>query len=394
MGGFLLKVLQVSPLFYPHVGGIERHVESLSNKLIEAGHDLTVYTTNVPQTKEYENINGLKINRSKCFFSLLNNQFAPGILHKLIKENDFDIIHVHSHLHMSSNMAALSRFINDSPMILTSHGVVTYASRESWKNTVNALYNRTAARWTLKSMDRIIALSPMHAELLVHLCGTRNKITVLPNWIDLSGMNIKVNTQKFKTKFCLEDVNVILFVGGLIRRKGINYLIASMRYVDPKAVLLVVGSELPGHNGILHELEDDVKKFGLKNVKFLGRLSDADLACAYAVADIVVLPSLSEGVSLTLLEAMAYKKCVVATNIAGTSDVIHHMVNGCLCKPANEVDLAKKISYMLENPDVRKKLGDNAHWSVKMNYDADIVINSIQNTYKSVISNYLGRKGD
>ena len=379
-----MKILQVSSLFPPHVGGIEHHVEALSNKLVENGHEVTVYTSNVPKSKKHEVISGVEIYRFESFFSPFNNQFIPGLFFKLIKKNRFDVVHVHSHLHISSNITVFSKIFRERPTVLTSHGTVNY---EGWKNSINLLYNKTVAKWMLKSVDKIIALSPKHADMLESLGAAHDNITVIPNWIDLNKINLQINTeklQKFKILHQLSDKNIILFVGGLIPRKGINYLIAAMKYVKPDSVLLIVGGELQGHHGVKKALEQQVKKRGLKNVLFLGRASKEELEHAYAIADVFVLPSLSEGLPLTLLEAMAYKKCAVVTDVPGNSDVIQNGKNGVLVEPANQIQLGEKINYLLETPKIRERFGKNARTDIEEKYNLDIAIKRILDVYEEI----------
>ena len=377
-----MKILQVSSLFPPHVGGIEHHVEALSNKLVENGHEVAVYTSNVPKSKRHEVINGVEIYRFKSLFSPLNNQFIPLLFFKLISnKNRFDIIHVHSHLHISSNITVFSKIFIKRPIVLTSHGTVNY---EGWKNIINVLYNKTMAKWMLKAIDRIIALSSKQADILENLGADSSNITIIPHGIDLSQINLTGDTEKFKNLYRLNDKNIILFVGGLIPRKGINYLIEAMKYVKFDSVLLIVGGELQGHPGVKEGLEQQVKKLGLKNVLFLGRVSEEDLRCAYVIADVFVLPSISEGLPLTLLEAMAYKKCVIATNIAGNSDVIQNGKNGILVEPENSQELAEKIDYLLANEGLRKKIGITVRKEIEKNYNWDVTFNKILEVYKEV----------
>ncbi|MDY6894137.1 MAG: glycosyltransferase family 4 protein [Thermotogota bacterium] len=376
-----MKILQVSSLFPPHVGGIEHHVSELSGRLVSEGHDVTVYTSNVPKSKKKEIIGGVKIFRFKCIFSPLNNQFIPGLFFRLISGNEFDIIHVHSHLHISSVISVLSTRFRKRPVILTSHGTVEYSG---WKNIINMLYNGTIARWLLSSADKIIALSSKQSDILVNIGAKQEDIVVIPNWVDLSKISLNINTEEFLSSYKLNNKKIILFVGGLIPRKGINYLIDSMKHVKSDSILLIIGGEIHAHIGVERLLKEQVKRLGLDNVLFLGRVPIEDLECAYNVADIFVLPSLSEGLPLTLLEAMAYKKCVVATDIPGNSDVIKNNENGILFEVGNSAELAEKIDYLLEDDILRGKMGKNARLNIEDKYSLDLAYMKILDVYKEV----------
>lgn len=379
-----MKILQVSSLFPPHVGGIEHHVETLSNKLVENGHEVTVYTSNVPKSKRYEVINGVEIYRFKSLFSPLNNQFIPRLFFKLIGKNRFDVIHVHSHLHISSNITVFSnKIFEKKPIVLTSHGTVDY---EGWKNIINVLYHKTMAKWIFKSVDKIIALSQKHADILESLGANSSAITIIPHGIDLNQINLTGDTEKFKSLYGVNDKNIILFVGGLIPRKGINYLIAAMKYVKSDSILLIVGGELQGHPGVKNALEQQVKELGLeKRVLFSGKLNRQDLERAYLVADLFVLPSLSEVFGLVILEAMSYGKCVIASNVLGPSIIIQNNKDGILFEVGNSLELAEKIDYLLVNEGLRKKIGAAARKEIEKNYNWDAAFNKILEVYKMVI---------
>lgn len=381
-----MKILQITPLFYPHDGGIERHVGMLSHELINRGHDVTVYTTNIPLSKKYEVIDGLLIYRFNSLFSLMNNQFAPNLFLKMLEKEEFDVVHIHSHLHMSSNFAAFSKLFRNRPFVLTSHGVLNYGGSESWKNIIQYIYNNTACRWTLNSADKIIALSNSQADILKRLGASQEKIAIVPNWINLKRINCQLDTSNFRKKHKLSSKVIVLFVGSFLKRKGLKYLIDAMSQVDSDVELLVIGREHEGHFGVKNEIENQSRKLGIHNINFLGEVSDEELSLAYLTADIVVIPSLAEGLPFVLLEAMAHKKCVLATKIPGISDVIKDNKNGLLCEPANELDLAKKLNYAIRNPQEREKIGENARRDIEENYDFNNVIKSIEDVYLSVSS--------
>ena len=109
-----MRILQVVPLYSPHIGGIENHVRDLSERLANHGHDVTIFTSNIPKTVPYQSLNGVKIKRFNSICEPFNNQIISGIFLKYIKENDFDIVHIHSHLHFSSNAIL---FLKNTPQL-------------------------------------------------------------------------------------------------------------------------------------------------------------------------------------------------------------------------------------------------------------------------------------
>lgn len=379
-----MKILQVAALYPPHIGGIENHVHQLSRNLVKRGHDVTVYTSNIPKTKKYEVIDGVKIHRFNSIGSPFNNQIIPEMFIKLLNNIDFEVIHAHGHLQLTTNFAAISSFKNKIPLIITSHGTVQY---KNWREYINLIYNRTLGKWTLLQADDVIALSPSQANYLQKF-GMKN-IDIIPNGTNSISSHLNFNSNEFRTEFGLKDETIILYVGGIIPRKGINYLIDAMTEVKSNSVLFIVGDVLGGHPSYKETLLNLVKEKKIKNIIFTGSVNDDRLKEAYIAADIFVLPSLSEGLPTVLLEAMAYKKSIVATDIAGNSDLIINNKNGLLVESHNPNEIAKAINLLIDNPAKRHIFGQNACENIDKMYSWDKITNAIEKVYCTGINNYF-----
>ncbi len=374
-----MKILQISALFTPHIGGIETHVYTLSRYLVKKGHDVTVFTSKLPKTQNYEMIDGIKVHRFRNIWSPLNNQVVPGIFFRLLKKaEEFDLIHVHGHLQFTSNVAALNKKIGGRPLVMTSHGTVEY---EDWRGIINRVYNASVGKLTVKSADKIIALTSRQAKIIEKMGARKEDITIIPNGVDLERVKLSAGKNTFKSKYGLSEKKIILYVGGLIPRKGLNYLIESMKDVNGDVALVIVGGELSSHKGVKDNLENLVKSEKLQNVVFTGNLTGQGLEDAYASADVFVLPSLAEGLAIALLEAMAYGIPVVATDIPGNSGIIQDNQNGVLVEPKNPSRLAEKINYILGNQGERERLGKNARTCIEMEYSWGGIIDKISGVY-------------
>jgi len=377
-----LKILQVAPFFPPHVGGIEHYVADLSERLVGAGHEVTVYTSNVPKSKKYEVVNGVKIHRFNSCFSIFNNHFVPSYLTELIKKNDFDIIHAHGYLHFSTNVVGLLKKIKGYRMVLTIHG--SSVGYSGWKGIIEKTYNKTFGVLTLNSADKIIALTPDEAAILEKLGADSKKIAIIPPGIDLSRTSLQ-NGDDFRREYGLKDKNIILFVGGFIQRKGIHYLIEAMKNVETDSIVLIAGGEIKGHPRVKEALEKQVEELGLREkVIFLGNLGRKEVEKAYNSADIFVLPSIAEGLPLVILEAMAHKKCVIATNIPGNSHVIRDGQNGLLFEKGNTKQLAELIDYLLKNQEIREELAKTARKDIEKKYSSEIILNQVLDLYEGI----------
>jgi glycosyltransferase involved in cell wall biosynthesis len=378
-----LRILQVTPFYPPHLGGIEFHVEALSRKLAEAGHDVVVYTSNVPRLARPEMARGLQIRRFSAPFLPMNNPLMPTLLFEMLRGNEFDVVHIHGHYHASSTLALLANVFKRRPLVLTCHGAIL--EYRGWRKVVETVFNMSAGRWTLRSADRVIALTPTQAHMLQDLGAPRVKITVIPSWIELPPARPGADATGFRKARNLAGKNVILFVGRLLPVKGLDYLIEAAKRAETKPVVAIIGDEAPGYAGCMESLIQQVKRLGLEEqVLFLGRFAREDLEAAYEAADLFVLPSLGEGLPLALLEAMAHGKCVIATDVPGNKDVIRDGWNGALVEARNPGELAKKIDALLGDVRLRARLGAEARRDVEQNYNSGVVLDSILNVYREV----------
>ena len=143
----------------------------------------------------------------------------------------------------------------------------------------------------------------------------------------------------------------ILFVGNLIRGKGLQLLLKALKNINRDYFLNVAGE---GY--IREKLEKYASKHDL-NVKFLGHIKKEKLSELYKESSFVVMPSVFEPFGFVLLEAMSYKRPSIVFNAGGTSEIISDNVNGFLIKPFKIKSLQKKIQYFLDNPETAKKMG-------------------------------------
>lgn len=378
-----MRILQITPYYPPHIGGIEYHVEALSRRLVEAGHEVTVYTSNVPKTKKHEVVDGVEVYRFNCPFAPLNNPIMPWLFLKLIRNSNFDVIHSHGHFHMSSNQVAFCNIFIRRPFILTSHGAIL--GYQGWKRALEIVFDKTIGKLTLRAADRVIALTPTQAKMLKDLGADPRRMVVIPLWMDMNQVNPLADAEKFRDIYKLGDRRIVLFIGRLLPIKGLQYLIEAAKYAETRPAIVIIGDEGPGYPGTKRALEEQVRTLGLdKDIIFTGSFPKEDLAAAYKAADLFVLPSLAEGLPLVLLEAMAFKKCVIATKVPGNIDVIKDGWNGVLVEPKNPRELAEKIDLLLTDSALRERLGAQARRDIELNYSSSKILSEIVGLYQDV----------
>ena len=346
-----MKILQVTPYFVPSVGGIESHVENLSNQLVKKGHEVTVFTSNTHSTLPYERRSEFEIFRFRPLFVLFRNPISFEILSKLKTIKKYDIIHAHDEHGFLTNLTALIRKISKIPLVVTCHGDLI--PETFFENILITTYEKTLLSFTFKHADSIIALSNAHKNSLQRFNVPVNKISVIPNAIVFQNLDTTEGS-KFIEKHRLNGKKIILFVGQLLKRKGIQYLLKAMRNIkkiEPNTVLIIIGKG--PYQSVLENL---TKKLGIqKNVKFLGYVAKDELLEAYSAATLFVLPSFAEGLPTVILEAMAFSKPVVATKIESYPESFEKVLKFV---PKKDFDaLTKEIVSILQNENLAQRLG-------------------------------------
>lgn len=198
----------------------------------------------------------------------------------------------------------------------------------------------------------------------------KNKIIIIPNVskIKYNKEYIKKLRDKLIKKYKLKNKKIILYVGRLIKRKGLNYLISAFSNVrDVNSVLIIVGSTdfyKLGEKSFELELKKQVKNLGLKEkIIFVGHVNHPDIAAYYSLADIFVYPSVTEKIGepwgLALNEAMQFGLPLITTDAVGAAyDLIKNGKNGFIIPEKNTRKLQEKIEELLKNEKLRKKMGE------------------------------------
>ena len=367
-----MKILRVVGDIYPDVtGGLEIHAHEMSKMQADCGHEVTVFTSN-NNLPEVEFKDGYRIIRYSRIIKIFGNSISLALLIKLVKNrNNFDIIHAHSHLFLSTNLCALMRFIGSSPLIISNHGLLS-ASAPVWFNN---LYLITLGRWTLNRADKIICYTDGEKENIEKLRIDTKKISVIHNGVDTT-LFIPRTSEK------TADKKQILWVGRHVPGKGVEYLIDAFSRVLRKIpgthlVLVGLGPEKLA-------IEDRLRKLYLQSsVTLIDYLDNAELPDVYKNSDLFVLPSLMEGVPRTLLEAMACGVPVVTTNLPHLVDIIDGA--GLVVPPKEPTLLSDAILTILDDASLAEKMGQQGRKKIEQEYSWEDTVKKTLVLYESVI---------
>lgn len=362
----------VSPYFPPYSGGLEYHVLELSRGLAEKGHEVTVVTSGTRTMA----IGKVKVSSHRSLFRPLNNPIAPSMLSSLLLRNA-DLIHCHGYFNFSSNLSILAGKVRKIPVVCTFHGYALFF--RIFSRFMQRLYDNTVGPKMLKQFSAIVALTNSDKEILKRLGAQEDKINVIANGIN--AMN------HFPRNEWNQNRNITLFVGRLIPRKGVKYLLMAMPKIlrERNSIKLMVVGEGPEKN----ELLEICDKLEIKNsVSFLGHVSNGELKKLYNSAVALVLPSLREGMPLVLLEAMAAGCPVVATEIDGMGETVRNEETGLLVKPEEPDELAQAVIKVLSEEVETRKMIQKARGIVKKRFDRSHMVEEIDKLYTNLMSSF------
>ena len=338
-----MKILLISPT-QSGIGGIAQHVQGLTKFLQNQGHEVEIISSENTFTIP---VKGLK-NPSFMISSFIKSKF----------KKNFDIVHAHN------IPSALAMKNSSGKKILTIHGIFSKQIGEihsKSSESISKKYETHALSWA----DTITAISKESSDYYSNLGYDVNQI---PNGIDLSSFE-----QESDRRF---DKQVI-YAGRLSKEKGTETLLKICNNLDDDVDLLIVG-EGPEQEKFMNI---DSKK---KNIHYLGFQNHEKTISLIKGSDILIQPSLSEGISTTLLEAMACKTCISASNVGGNLELIKNQESGILIEPTNDKLFNESINYLIQDKPLREKLSESAFDKIKQ-YDWKNVGQRYLDLYESLL---------
>ena len=261
---------------------------------------------------------------------------------------------------------------------------IGYAHGWTSENLKVRLYNQVE-RLLLPLADHVVAVSrPLYQRALKWRRSTA-PTSLIMNAVDPAEIRRESSAKEIRAKLGIADQQILLgFVGRLSAEKGIAFLLeafALLRTNEPTAHLIIVGK-----GPEMSALETRAQRLAIQsNVSFCGQ-QDA-LAGYYEALDILVLPSLSEGLPNVVLEAMAFKRPVIATRVGSVPDVISDQVDGILVPAGDTAALAAALIDLVKSPEKRALFGRLAAETARTRFSAQARAQAIASTYAQLLDN-------
>jgi len=374
--------------------GTPPFVYELSKRLAEKGNfRLIVLTPFRKRTKVFKERGKLKIYRFKYgFTSLCEGAILPNLkknkflffqlpflfffalvnLAKIVKKEKIDITHAHWIIPQGFIAVFYKKLFRkkDLKIICTSHGGDIFGLQNSLMKKIK--------RWTLNNVDKLTVVSKAIKDEVKKLNIKEDlPIEVIPMGVDPDIFNQNQYDEKIKEKYNIKGP-FLLFVGRLVEKKGVRYLIDAMpkvvqRYSETK--LLIIGS-----GPLENELKNQVKNLNLENnIIFTGAIPNKELPKYYATADIFIGPSVvaksgdAEGFGLVFVETLLTKTCVITSDLKSISDIVENEKTGLQVDVKNQELFSKKIIELIEDKKQREKLAENGYNFAKKNFSWGII---------------------
>jgi len=410
-----MKIVIVSKYFPPNTrGGGEISAYNLAQGLANIGVDVHVVTsTNIDEMKDSKfTLHPIikDINLPSILNYVARNEIFYWNSYKAIskflsKNPDTDVVHAVNMDSIPGSVVSANKFKIPSLITINSqwltcpHGYMLklhdvsvcdgkcnilkvikcyYYSQNKFEKIFGPLYaplQMYERRKITKKVSAVVCISENIKKYVENLFTTQ-EIVVIPNIVSIPG---------FTNKFSNEDLySDLLFVGVLGKFKGCEYVIKSMPYIlkdNPNTILRIIGKG-PEHKNFV-ELSKKLKVD--KNIIFEGFVPHEKLSDYYRFTNIVVFPSVvPETFGRIAAEAMAAGKPVVSTKVGGIPEIVRHMETGILVDPKNSKQIADAVKYLLNNPDIAKKMGIKGKEIVEKKYSSKTIANTYIEVYKQI----------
>ena len=379
-----------------NIGGPAIHTILLSSALNRDGYkDILVCGEssesegNMLYLAKAENVTPIVIPSLKRDISFAQDIRAFIRLYSILKREKPDIIHTHT-----AKAGALGRlaaiFAGVPIKVHTFHGHIFDGYFNPLKAKIFLFIERFLALFT----DKIITVSESVRDEIVYKLKIvpEPKSAVIPLGLDLDKfLHCEDRKKSFRRRLELDEETLLVgIVGRLVPIKNHRMFIDIARKVIDNGIGLKVRFLIIGDGELKVGLKEYALNSGLKDLMiFTGWIED--LSEVYADLDIVTLTSLNEGTPVSLIEAMASARAVIATDVGGVRDVLRDGVDGLLAKPSGAEDFCMKLKTLLKDAKMRSELGFNARRAVVKKYAKERLVMDIESLYEDLC---LKKSGD
>ena len=392
-----MRVLMISWEYPPYVvGGVGKHVAELAHafeRLADDSLHVDLVTTRYSGGAEIE-----AINKSVTVHRIQTLPFTPvdhynavvasnGILvsyaQQLAKKERYDIIHNHEWLTGAAGIALKHAW--KTPLVTTIHATERGRHQGYLPSDTSRQINQMEWQLGYEAWRLIVCSRYMIQELGGFFGIPANKVGVIPNGVDMNQLHpcSAERAAQLRAEYAPNGERLLFFVGRITHEKGLQVLLAAMpkilqRY--PNTRLLAAGKNSEKMWERAHEL-------GIGHaVHFLGYITNEQRDHLYQTVDAAVFPSLYEPFGIVALEAMAQGCNVIASNVGGLSEVVHHTQNGLTIYPNDPDSVVWAVDQLFAGPEAAQRYRAQALHEVQTRYNWDTITCHTVEFYRHVVA--------
>ena len=378
------------------LGGAQENTLITCKLLAQRGHDFTLITGPAigPEGELFNQTKGqdykvIVLDRLRRAINPLNDIVSYFQIKKLLRQLQPDIVHTHS-----AKAGILGRFAGyrlkgnwaeNLPIVLhTIHGLAFHPYQSQWLNRFYIAIEKSAAKRT----DFFISVADaMTAQATASGIGRPEQFITAYSAIEEDDFLEPISEERkrnFRRKYEIDEDSIVLVtIARLFMLKGHEYIIESAKQLSKrfeKCIWLFIGD-----GNLSDHFKQQVCQLGLaEKVKFTGLLPPSQIPLAIQSSDILVHCSLREGLARTLPQAMLCRKPAVSFDVDGAREVVNENT-GRLIEPKNVEQLTKACAELIEDEDLRKKLGENGRESVKEKFAPETMVDTIETVYENLL---------
>jgi len=395
-----MKILIVSHNYFPAIGGAEKKIKEISERLVKSGEEVTVFSSNAQTTEAYihseipllpansELINGVRVRRFPVYRGMRpllnrvhrlfweyglpfndivrtvwNGPIIFNMLPHILREKT-DIIVATPFPFLNMYFAYIAKKIRKIPMAT----IPCLHTEDAWAFDRRIMYK------VLSDTERILVNTDYERDYLITKGIEKEHISIVGDGINPQDFNSS-NPQEFRQKYDIGNAPVVLFVGRKEKGKGINTLVDSMSIVwrkIPQAKLIIAGTRTSYSKAIEKKVSSlDGRK--RRNIILIDNFQDSEKPDLFASCDIFAMPSKVESLGIAYLEAWASGKPVIGCRIGAVASLIEQGKDGILVEYGNQQGLASAILRLMGDQNLRRKLGENGKKKACGKYTWDII---------------------
>jgi phosphatidylinositol alpha 1,6-mannosyltransferase len=386
-----LRVLTAAIRYAPAPGGAEDHVQEVVNHMVQRGHEVVVYTSDMWKEHPFERmrephdvVDGVRVVRKRTFqmTQAVHYPVMPGMFDML--SEPADVVHSHSFGYYHTNVAALRKRLSGTPLVITPHYHPPETMQGGFaRHQLRKVYDARIANWVFEQADAI--LFNTHAEMasMAHHVDDMDKARVIHNGLHTERYQNLPDPSRFRETRGIEGP-MVLYLGRLAVNKRLELVINSMPQlleVVPDLQLVIAGPD----DGVGEGWKALAGKLDLGDrVRFEGYLSEEDKMAAFSAADVFVLPSEWEAYGLVLMEAQACGTPCLVADRGGPREVIAPGETGLVVPYGDEERWRTALLDLLTDDGLRQRMGRAARERAMTVFEWSTIIDQVEQVYRDV----------